>query len=283
MRTISPALLRRLLVALLATAPVALGAQVPDTAAAHRDSVLVADTATEAITGRLFEVSALTGYQFFDKAAALHNSPTFGLRIVNPHIVGAIPGLSFGVSASFARPNTRGDYFPWNRQIYFSDQQRRNDTTLVFEVSQRLTMAHFGGELGYRIGASDAGNRRFGDWRGLVVDLTGGVGGYAFWEDPEQNHHNQVHSKLSYLLGGGIGVPLPARSMLHFRVDDLIFTGYNRNWFSLADPLFSEELFQSTPTNNPAPKSTVHNLRMSVQFSFDSPEFALGKEASGQK
>lgn len=244
----------------LAAAPAR--AQTPDTT-----TLASTDTAGPS-AARLFEISALGGYQWFDDAAALNGAPTIGFRAVSPRSLLGIPGLSFGVTAGFARPTTRGDYFPWNRQIYFSDINRRNDTTLVYEVSQRVTMAHYGVELGFRAGGANDTTRRSSALRGIALEVSGGVGGYAFYEDPEQNRRNEVHAKPAFSLGGGIGIPMPANTMLRLRVDDLIFTGFDREWFSLHDPLFAEELFQNPERTPPAPKSTVHNLRLSVQFSF---------------
>lgn len=252
-----------LLVATLLAMPGALHAQAPDTTSG-------ADSLLGARGGRLFEVSVITGYQLFDKATALRSSPTFGLRITGPGFISRLPGLTFGASAAFARPTTRGDYFPWNRQIYFSDINRRNDTTLVYEVSQRVTMAHYAGEVGYRLGGAPRRTAAgiIPDLRSMTVEGTIGLGGYVFWEDPEQNRGNEVHSMGSWLFGGGIGIPLPRNTMLKLRADNVVLTSFDRDWFSLSDPLFREELFQPSGANPPALKSTVHNLRLSVQFSF---------------
>ena len=210
-----------------------------------------------------FEVSAIAGYQTFDKAAALRNTAAGGMRFVNARILPTLPGLSLGFTVGFARPTTRGEYFPWNRQIYYSDINRRNDTTLVFEVSQRVTMAQYGAELGWRLGGVDGAG-----WRGISPEVSVGLGGYSFWLDPEQNRENRVRSRLAYTLGAGLGIPTGRGTTLRFRVDDLVLTSFNREWFSLHDPLFAEELFRNPTTQPPAPKNTVHNLRLSMQFSF---------------
>lgn len=260
MRTpLHQALRRAALVAALL--PAAAGAQVTDSVAA----------ATEAVVGpRTYEVTAVTGWQFFDKAAALENTPTFGLRVVRPGLLARLPRLTIGGSFAFARPTTRGDYFPWNRQIYYSDINRRNDTTLVYEVSQYVSMAHYAAEVGYRFGGrtGDPAMRSPTDWRAVSLDVNAGFGGYAFWLDPEQTRRNELHSQGSYVLGAGIGVPLPKSTFLRIRVDDLIFTSFDREWFSLHDPLFAEELFPNPEKTPPAAKARIHNPRLSVQFSF---------------
>ena len=266
MRTRSFFQAARWLLAALAAAPV-----VSSTAGAQvTDSVAAVDT-TIAAGGRRFEVSALGGYQWFDKAAALRGAPTIGLRVVHPEILKRVPGLTLGANAAFARPTTRGDYFPWNREIFYSgDASRRNDTTLVFEVSQQVTMAWFGIDLGYRFGGHPDGAPMKGlaDWRAVQFDASVGAGWYGFWLDPEQTRRNERHANRGWLLGGGISVPLRGDAKLVLRAEDLVFVWFNREWFSLSDPLFSEELWRNPVKTPPAPKGTVHNPRVTLQFSF---------------
>ena len=81
-------LVRRLAAALAVGAfalPAALYAQDPDTTLIMNDSA--------AVVARTFEVSAVTGYQWFDRSAALEGAPMIGVRILNPRIVPAIPGV----------------------------------------------------------------------------------------------------------------------------------------------------------------------------------------------
>jgi hypothetical protein len=70
------------------------------------------------------------------------------------------------------------------------------------------------------------------------------------------------------MLGAGIGVPVGGSSTIRLRVDDLIFTDFDRDWFSLSDPLFAEELFPNPVTTPPAKEWRIHNPRLSVQFTF---------------
>jgi hypothetical protein len=254
----------RRVLALLLVVPAALGAQVSDSV-----GTTVEGTPGD---GRRYEVAALAGYQWFDKAAALRATPTMGLRIVHPDLLSRwARGFTVGANAAFARPTTRGDYFPWNRQIYYSgDASRRNDTTLVYEVSQQVTMAWVGIDVGYRYAGrpSSPAMRSPTDWRALELDASVGPGLYGFWLDPEQKRRNEMHSRRGWLLGGGIGIPITRDSKLLLRAEDLVFVWYDRNWFSLSDPLFSEELWRNPVKTPPAAKGTVHNARLTVQFSF---------------
>jgi hypothetical protein len=231
------------LAAALASAP--LGAQDTTSVVAVRDSA--------AVLVRGFEVTAGSGYQMFDKSAALRDAPIVGLRITGRDI----GRVRLGVTAAFARPLTRGDYFPWNRQIYFSDQARRNDTALVFEVSQRVTLASYGADAALQLGGV-----RAPDARGLGAvqfEVGGGVGGYTFWLDPEQVRRSRSFSGLAFSAGAGVGVPVGGAITLRLRVDDVIFTNFDRQQFSLSvNPV----------TTPPEARSIVHNPRFSVGFSF---------------
>lgn len=254
----------RRLCALALVVPALLGAQVTDSV-----GTVVQDSASG---DHRYEVVALAGYQWFDKAAALQATPTMGFRIIHGDLLQRwLPGLTIGANASFARPTTRGDYFPWNRQIYYSaDASRRNDTTLVYEVSQQVTMAWVGFDVGYRYGGRPAAPamRSPTDWRALELDASVGPGLYGFWLDPEQARQNKLHSRRGWLLGGGVGLPLPGNTRILLRAEDMVFVWYDRNWFSLSDPLFAEELWPNPVKTPPPPKGTVHNARLTVQFSF---------------
>jgi hypothetical protein len=245
-----------LALAMLAAVPAAARAQMPDTTG------LGEDTSAVAVTGPRFEVSAVTGLQFFDESSALKRSPLLGIRIAAP----PVRGLTLGVSGAFARPVTRGEYFPWNRQIYFSDAAHTRDTVLIFEVSQRVTLATYGVEAAYRLGAPTTialpGSAPF------HLELGAGIGGYTIWLDPEQRRRNEAFNGLQLAFGAGIGVPLGPTSVLRLRVDDIIMTNYDRDLLSLHDPLFFDDLFPNPVKAPPAAKSTIHNPRISVAFSF---------------
>lgn len=234
-------------------------AALPVARALHaQDSTTTRDSAN---VFRGFRVAAVTGYQTFDKSAALKASPLVGVRITGRQLGPVV----LGVDAAFSRPVTRGEYFPYNLQIYFSDQARRNDTTIVYSVSQRVTMATYGVNGGLRFGGNDASTSALGR---VAIDIGGGAGAYTFWLDPEQSRSNRTVSGTQFSLGGGLSLPLGRTSALHLRADDMIFTNFRRERFSLSDPLFRDELFANLQAPPPVAKSTVHNPRFSVAFSF---------------
>ena len=206
-----------------------------------------------------YEISAVTGYQWFDESAALDGAPILGLQIRRT----LLKMFTAGIGVAVSRPLSRGDYFPWNRQVYFSDAQHLNDTTLLFEVSQRTTIATYAAEAGLRLGGAERGW-----WRGLSVDGTVALGRYVLWADPERARENRRTSAIMWQLGGGARLPIGSDAALLLRIDDVIFTNYSRDFLSLSDPLFAEDLFPNPLTTPPAKKTTIHNPRLTIGFTF---------------
>lgn len=210
-------------------------------------------------------VSVSSGWQWFDEGTALSNAPFIGLRIDRP--LGAL--FTAGVNVAFSRPSTRGELFPWNRQVYFSNPAGERETTLVFITSQDVVLATYGGQVGVQLPLSRTGLASTAGRLGAVaIDLGLGAGWSTIWADPEQNRQNRVIGGWYWNVGGGVSVPLPQGSALALRVDDVVLQKHDRDRLSLADPLFADDLFVN-PTNPPPPKkSAYHSPRVSVAFTF---------------
>ena len=233
-------------------------------AAAQNDTTMTQERPAGS-DGPRHDVSVLTGYQWFDEASALTNAPFIGLRIERP-----LGGLfTAGVNLAFTRPSTRGDMFPWNRQVYFSNPAGERETTLVFITSQDVVMATYGGQVGVRLPLSRTGlaatSGRIG---GIAIDAGLGAGFTTIWADPEQNRQNRVIGGWYWNLGAGISVPLPQNTALSLRVDDVVLQNHDRDRLSLADPLFADDLFVNPSTSPPDEKSTYHSPRVSIAFTF---------------
>ena len=210
-----------------------------------------------------YRVAALFGYQMFDESAALDRAPFIGMRL----------GRAFGemftgsINVNFSRPTSRGEYFPWNRQIYFSDAAHVNDTTLLFQVEQRVTFATTTIDLGVGFGGSDRVEGRPG-LRDLRVSLSAGAGFWAVWLDPERTRGNNGRGGSAFPLGAELTIPVGRFTSIGARIDDVILTYYDRNMLSLSDPLLSEDLFTNPIVDPPPAKSTIHNMRLTLAFSF---------------
>ena len=216
------------------------------------------DTAATSRRWGDYEVSAITGYQWHHITSGLKGSPILGMqfrRIFRE-------AFTAGVGVTMGRPVSRGEFFPWNRQVYFSDASHLNDTTLIFQVSQRVTVANYLAELGARYQLE-----RFGLSKGAAFEVSGGIGRWVIYLDPERVRANRKVSSILWQFGGGVTVPAGAATIL-LRVDDVIYTNWNRDILSLSDPLFSEDLWPNPVGPQYPKKSPAHNPRLSLGFTF---------------
>ncbi|MEJ7810434.1 MAG: hypothetical protein WKG32_08475 [Gemmatimonadaceae bacterium] len=210
---------------------------------------------------RRYEVSVISGYQQFATSAALDGSPILGARIART----IVPRISAGAGFAFARPMSRGEYFPWNRQPYF-ENTRQNDTTLIYSVSQRTTLMTGGIDVNLRLPVYALNPRSA--FAGVALEGGVGVGFYNFWLDPQQSRGQRRFGGLAYQFGGGVSIPASRGSAIRLRVDDVLFTHYDRDRLSLSDPLFSEDLFRNPDPAPPAKQRSVHNIRIALWYSF---------------
>jgi hypothetical protein len=210
-------------------------------------------------------VSVTSGWQWFDEATALDNAPFIGLRIDRP----LAQLFTVGVNVAFARPSTRGDMFPWNRQVYFSNPAGERETTLVFITSQDVVLATYGGQVGVQLPLSRTGLATAGGRLGAIaLELGLGAGFTTIWADPEQNRQNRVIGGWYWSAGGGVSVPLPQGTALALRVDDVVLQNHDRDRLSLSDPLFADDLFPNPASPPPSEKSSYHSPRVSIAFTF---------------
>lgn len=238
-------------------AAMAIGVLSASAGAQEEDSVVV-------VSPTAFRVAGLIGYQMFDESAALDKAPFIGMRVSRP----VTNIFTAALNVAFARPNTRGEYFPWNRQIYFSDASHLNDTTLIFQVEQRVTFATTTLDVGVGFGGGDSaiGGRVLP--RGMRLGLNAGAGFWAIWLDPERTKGNNGHGGLAFPLGVDLSVPVGRGASIGARVDDVILTNFYRSMFSLSDPLLAEDLFENPLKDPPPPKTNIHNMRLTLAFSF---------------
>ena len=210
-------------------------------------------------------VSVFTGYQWFSEATALTGAPVIGLRIDRG--LGAI--FTAGVSLGLTRPTTRGEMFPWNRQVYFSNPAGERETTLVFIASQDVVMATYGAQAGVRMPLSRTGwSRATGRLGAIAFDAMAGAGFTTIWADPEQNRTNRVLGGWYWNIGGGVSVPLPQNTAVSLRVDDIVLQNHFPSRLSLSDPLFADDLFDDPAGKQPAVKDSYHSPRFTIAFTF---------------
>jgi opacity protein-like surface antigen len=225
---------------------------------------LGASTASsQALQAGRFQVTPLLGTIRWDNASALANKEAdeetgeFSKTVLTPSV-----GLSadykvwreLGVGFYFeaARPTTRGDYFP---SVLFNF-----GATLPAElrtVSQRVTVMMYGVQGSFEFGVGK-----------LLPYVTGGLGAVTVNQDPQQSDGNSSYTTGQFQLGGGLGYQVSSSTTLRLDVRDFVFTSWDREVLNPVNPAFQNTLFPSANGSPPAEKSTVHNFRLAIGFSY---------------
>ena len=231
------------------------------TALAGVSFVLAAESvAAQGLTAGRFTITPVVGTIRWDNASALANkkanesgeftenvfTPTVGLSA--DYLVARQVGLGFYFEA--ARPQTRGDYFPTLLLNFPNNAQ-------LLTISQRVTVLMYGaqGTLQLPVGR-------------LNPYLSGGVGLVTINGDPQQNDRNASFTNGQFQVGGGIGFHVSGSTSLRVDVRDFVFTGWDRDELYPVGASFQNTLFPSANGNPPAEKSTVHNVRIAIGFSY---------------
>jgi hypothetical protein len=205
-----------------------------------------------------YSVAVLGGTTQFDASSALRTdffSSLYGGMEVNYFLRGQ---LAIGAFLLASRPTSDATMFPLNRFEFNSD------TAVYFLPSQQVMLLETGVQALLTVPAGP-------------VRLLGGGGVGMYYIDLDQQRANrpvvpgkEVRDKRAPLLmfSGGIAVPLSGGGGLRFMVRDAIFTGYDREVLSLAEPLISSVQIPHPNPHPPAPKETIHNIRLEAGFTF---------------
>jgi hypothetical protein len=223
--------------------------------------VLATDSvAGQGLTAGRFTVTPSIGTIRWDDASALANkkadengeftknvfTPTVGLSA--DYLVARQVGLGFYFEAS--RPQTRGDYFPTLLLNFPNNAQLRT-------ISQRVTVLMYGAQATLQLPTGR-----------LNPYLSGGAGLVTISGDPQQNDRNSSFTNGQFQVGGGLGFHVSGSTSLRIDVRDFVFTGFDRDELYPVNPSFQNTLFPSANGNPPAEKSTVHNIRVAIGFSY---------------
>jgi hypothetical protein len=216
----------------------------------------------QAATAGRFTITPVIGTIRWDNTSALANKTADDNGAFTKTAITPTVGLSaeyqlareIGVGFYFeaARPTTRGDYFP---AVLFNFGS--NLPTQLRSVSQRVTVLMYGvqGSLGFA-----AGNLR--------PYVSGGVGAVTVNADPQQSDRNASFTHGQFQLGGGIGWQTGRSGSVRLDLRDYVFTSWDRNELNPVSPAFQNTLFPSANATPPAAKSTVHNIRLALGFSY---------------
>lgn len=194
---------------------------------------------------RQFSVTPRGGFMTFDESSGIDDAPYLGVEAAYT----ISPFLSIGTGLSVSRPQTVGDFFV--TQLTFAD------TTFYLAVEQPLMML----DIGLTAQARFPGDR-------LTPFVTGGVGYYTLFLDPQVETSPEKIGDISAMAGAGLHIRLGRQVGIQFEVRDLIFTGFRRDELSPIRSNFQNTRFVEDFALPPEAKSTVHNLMFGIGFSF---------------
>ena len=205
---------------------------------------LLGAVAAPATAQRQFHVGPRLGYTQFAAETAIESSPMLGMDAM----YALSSNLAIGVRFDFARPVTDGNFFP--AEMVFGD------TTMVFGVSQPLTIFNYGAQLEFSTGGS------------FAPFLSGGVGNYRISLDPQVARGNVSHTDLAFTVGGGLAIQTSAGTSIRLSVQDLIFNNFDRARLNPVDLRFAPVLFpDAVPPQTPF-EGVAHNIHVALAFSF---------------
>jgi opacity protein-like surface antigen len=200
--------------------------------------------AAPAAAQRQFQVGPRVGYTRFAEKTGIESSAMVGLDAM----YSLFGNLSVGVRFDFARPVTDGRYSP--AEMTFGD------TTMVFTVSQPLTIVHYAAAAEFAIGGR------------LSPFVNGAVGGYRISLDPQSANAATSVNQLLFAVGGGIDFQVSGGTSIRLSVTDLIYNKFDRANLNPVDPRFAPVRFPDAVPPQPPFEGAAHNIHFALAFSF---------------
>ncbi len=195
---------------------------------------------------RQFQITPRGGYIRYDDASAIKDAGAVGVDAM----YNFTRMFSVGAGLMVSRTVTEGSNF--------ISQLRFGDTTFLFAVQQPLSI----------LDASVNATARFPVGR-FSPFVTGGVGSYKIYMDPQANAAPRQFSRMAFQLGGGINIGLGRRSGLILEVRDLIYTDFDRRRLNpnTSAALLNSRFNEDVPKVSES-KTSLNNLVFSLGFSF---------------
>jgi hypothetical protein len=197
------------------------------------------------VAAQTFEIGPRLGYVKWKAQTGLKDAAMLG--------VDATYRLSsnFGIGVRFdvARPGTDGKYFP--AEMTFSD-----DTTMIFAVSQPLTVLQYGAQVQFETGGA------------LSVFAKGGGGGRTITLDPQAAAGRISASNWVAMVGGGVRFRAGGGTAVLLEVQDLVYLNYAREDINPVQQRFRPTRFPDVVPYQPAFDGTAHNIYAAISFIF---------------
>lgn len=195
------------------------------------------------------------GLTHYSKYAGIKNAPFVGVDAAYY----VTPMFALGTTLAAGRSNTRGDYFLAALNFGLPTD---GDTTDYFGVTQPVTVFDAALNGTARMTLPFAMLNRFSPF------ITGGVGVYTLYLNPQVSRSPRRHSAMSANFGGGIDLNVGKGAGIQLAVRDLVLNKFRRSFMNPTDPRFTEIRFNEDIAPIPPAKSTIHNLQVSLGFSF---------------
>jgi hypothetical protein len=202
------------------------------------------------VEGRQWLVSPRGGLLHYQREASLKSAPVLGVDATYFFT----PTFGVGTTLSVARSNTRGEDFLAALNFGIPSD---GDTTLYFGVTQPVTL--------FDVGLLGTARMPLGRFTPFLV---GGLGVYTLYLNPQVNASPRRLSNMSANIGGGVDLLLGKSGSVQLGLRDLILTRFRRDFLNPSEPRFFERRFAEDLPAPPAAKNTVHNLQLTVGFSF---------------
>jgi hypothetical protein len=202
------------------------------------------------------------GYAHFARSSSI--KPSAFLAVDATYQIS--PSFAIGPSLTAARSRTYGeDYLT---ALTFGDPSK-GDTTFILANQQPVTLV----DVGAIVTARMPGTR-------YSPFVTGGVGAYSLYLDPQQSNDSRRYTHLSTMVGGGLDLQFSRQAGIRLDVRDQIFSGYDRRRLNPADIRFQNTRFVQDLPAPPENKSVLHNFLLSVGFTFR-PSLPTGEGEGG--
>lgn len=197
-----------------------------------------------------FTVTTRASSLTFDRAASLNTAPAVGVDAE----FGITNWLALGTSVSVSRPSTRKEDFI--TQLTFGTAAN-GDTTTFYQTGQQVSLVD---------GSIIATLRR--EVGRLTPYLSGGVGLYNFFLDPQINRGSANFSGTSFTGGAGVAFRLSERAGIQLDVRSLTFMNYKARQLQPSGGRFPNVLFPEEFDAAPKRKDNVSNIAFSIGFRY---------------
>lgn len=205
---------------------------------------LVASGVEAQAVSNQFRVMPRAGYVRFDRATSLQNTGMVNIAAEYAFT----PMLSAGINFGAGRAETYGQDFLTS--LTFGGE------TFIQQVRQPVTL----------IDVAATATARLPIGGSFEPYVTGGVGSYTLYLDPQVSGGPRNYARMSAQVGGGVAVNFSQRATLMLDVRDLILTNYRRD--RLGPVTGSDILFAEDLPLPPKAKDTLHNIVLSIGFGF---------------